>query len=137
MTPDIEKDRAAGTPTPNDIANGMNCPTEGYIFSCQPVRFLPYKPDGRRQRGKRGRWQVLNEYGGWENCADPPYIMPDFVDARTLTAANAALQERVAELEKVLETAVDDHEAHNGRRTRSDDPHWTVAARTALEKRHE
>jgi len=33
-------------------------------------RFMPYKPDGRRQMGKRGRWQSATQYG-FENC-DPP-----------------------------------------------------------------
>ncbi len=87
MTPDeIQKDHEAGTPTRDEIANGMNCQTSGWAFDCYPIRFLPYKPDGRRQMGKRGRWQRMNEYGGWENCADPTQILADCVNPVTLTA---------------------------------------------------
>lgn len=98
MTPDeIEKDRV---PTRDEIANGKNCLTNGYAFDCYPVRFLPYKPDGKRQMGKRGRWQTLNEYGGWDNCSDPEYILPGPVNPIELIAENSALKQRIAELEK-------------------------------------
>ena len=30
------------------------------------VRYLPYKPDGKRQMAKNGRWQEWNGYG-WSN----------------------------------------------------------------------
>jgi hypothetical protein len=30
-------------------------------------RWLPYKPDGRRQMGRPGRWQAATEYG-WTNA---------------------------------------------------------------------
>jgi len=36
------------------------------------LRFLPYKPNSeQRRRGIEGRWQELNEHGGWDNCATP------------------------------------------------------------------
>lgn len=35
-------------------------------------RWWPYKPDGARQMGKKGRWQrARGEYGGWENAVPP------------------------------------------------------------------
>jgi hypothetical protein len=38
----------------------------------QPYRFLPYKPNSRQaKRGKLGRWQVMDEFGGWDNCSEP------------------------------------------------------------------
>jgi hypothetical protein len=33
-----------------------------------PVRWHPYKPNSQEvKRGKMGRWQKMNEFGGWEN----------------------------------------------------------------------
>lgn len=33
-----------------------------------PIRWRPYKPASQElKRGKMGRWQKMNEYGGWEN----------------------------------------------------------------------
>jgi len=35
-------------------------------------RFQPYKPSSQQaRRGEKGRWQTMNEYGAWENCAHP------------------------------------------------------------------
>ena len=149
MTPDeIQKDREAGTPTRDEIANGMNCQTSGWAFDCYPIRFLPYKPDGRRQMGKRGRWQRMNEYGGWENCADPTQILADCVDPVTLTAENAALKERVVELEDALEPFARRADTYDP----PEDDDWVVdwydsvdrptlgnfrLARAALEKSHD
>ena len=37
-----------------------------------PIRWLPYKPTSQEvKRGKLGRWQKMNEYGGWENITLP------------------------------------------------------------------
>ena len=36
----------------------------------EAYRWLPYKPDGRRQTGKTGRWQVFDGYG-WRNAELP------------------------------------------------------------------
>lgn len=34
-----------------------------------PVRWQRYKPSAPQvQRGTPGRWQMMNEYGGWENA---------------------------------------------------------------------
>lgn len=33
-----------------------------------PVRWHPYKPNSQEvRRGKFGRWQAMNEFGGWDN----------------------------------------------------------------------
>jgi hypothetical protein len=42
------------------------------IASYRSVRYLPYKPDGKRQMRAEGRWQESNGYGGWENCKEDP-----------------------------------------------------------------
>jgi hypothetical protein len=42
-----------------------------YVRSIEVYRFHPYKPDGQRQMGRPGRWQKLNDYGGWD-VADLP-----------------------------------------------------------------
>lgn len=41
----------------------------------QTMRYLPYKPDGKRQMQAEGRWQAWNGYG-WTNCEDPEQWMP-------------------------------------------------------------
>ena len=68
--------------------------TEGYALTAHPVRFKLYKPEGVRQmKGKKGRWQSMNEYGGWENLPDvPAQVWPDFVDVEQLMARNAQLE---------------------------------------------
>lgn len=38
----------------------------------QYLRFKPYKPTSQQARaGIKGRWQQMNEWGGWENCPRP------------------------------------------------------------------
>lgn len=40
-----------------------------YMRVIQPFRFMPYKRESQQfKRGEKGRWQMMNEYGGWENC---------------------------------------------------------------------
>lgn len=40
-----------------------------YIRTTQPFRFMPYKPNSQQaKRGEKGRWQMMNEFGGWDNC---------------------------------------------------------------------
>lgn len=35
-------------------------------------RYQPYKPNTyQHKRGDKGRWQEMNEYGGWDNCNHP------------------------------------------------------------------
>lgn len=46
--------------------------SEIYVRWVELVRFHPYKPTSQEaKRGKKGRWQRMNEYGGWENCSPP------------------------------------------------------------------
>lgn len=46
--------------------------TPFYALVRLPMRYLPYKPNSeQRRRGIKGRWQAMNDYGGWENCAAP------------------------------------------------------------------
>ena len=43
-----------------------------YMRVIQPYRFLPYKPNSQQaKRGEKGRWQMMNEYGGWDNAPVP------------------------------------------------------------------
>lgn len=42
------------------------------VHGTETCRFQPYKPaSDQARRGIRGRWQKLNEYGGWDNCPSP------------------------------------------------------------------
>ncbi len=41
------------------------------ILALVSIRYLPYKKDGQRQMGKKGRWQEATEYG-WKNMDDEP-----------------------------------------------------------------
>lgn len=47
---------------------------EGYAVSVTPVRWKAYKPQYTAQTGKKGRWQTMNEYGGWDNCEKPDAV---------------------------------------------------------------
>lgn len=43
-----------------------------YMRTVSVYRFKPYKPSSQQfKRGEKGRWQEMNEYGGWENCPHP------------------------------------------------------------------
>lgn len=43
-----------------------------YRRTAQPYRFLPYKPNSQQAKsGTLGRWQMMNEYGGWDSCPVP------------------------------------------------------------------
>lgn len=41
------------------------------ILVTHTMRYLPYKKDGQRQMGKKGRWQEATEYG-WKNAEVEP-----------------------------------------------------------------
>lgn len=49
------------TPPPKDKDFYMRCE---HIMPC---RWKTYKPQARKQGYPEGRWQVMNEYGGWDN----------------------------------------------------------------------
>jgi hypothetical protein len=42
------------------------------VTTVTTYRWKPYKPDGARQMGVKGRWQRAREYDGWENAKLPP-----------------------------------------------------------------
>lgn len=43
-----------------------------YGHTWSPYRWLPYKPNSEQaKRGAKGRWQTMNEYGGWESAPPP------------------------------------------------------------------
>ncbi|MFV1689995.1 hypothetical protein VWZ40_00900 [Phaeobacter sp. JH20_21] len=66
---------------------------EGYLIDISPVRFKPYKPAGQRQMKRKGRWQRMNEYAGWENCPETPAeIWAEFPDFRALLSERDALR---------------------------------------------
>lgn len=48
--------------------------TQGYCIDIYPVRWHPYKPLHTKRTGEKGRWQRMNEYGGWENCEPPSEV---------------------------------------------------------------
>ena len=45
------------------------------VIGAELYRYLPYKPEGKRQMKADGRWQRWNGYG-WENSAAPEGWMP-------------------------------------------------------------
>jgi hypothetical protein len=43
---------------------------ESYLI---PFKWKPYKPNSQQfKRGIKGRWQQMNEYGGWDNATRTP-----------------------------------------------------------------
>lgn len=54
--------------------NNENPPESGeiiYGLNYGPMKFTHYKPAARKQGYPKGRWQEMNEYGGWDNCKAP------------------------------------------------------------------
>jgi hypothetical protein len=53
-------------------------PKDGSVFYVQshyriPFKWKKYKPNSQQfKRGIKGRWQEMNEYGGWENSNKKP-----------------------------------------------------------------
>ncbi len=42
-----------------------------YVRELTPMRFKPYsKKSNEYRNGMKGRWQRMNDYGGWDNCPD-------------------------------------------------------------------
>ena len=64
----------------NLIASGWQpietAPKDGTAFYSRfatPMRFLPYRPKSSQfKAGIKGRWQEMNDYGGWENTDTTP-----------------------------------------------------------------
>lgn len=67
-------------------------PKDGSPFYARfltPMRWKPYKPNSEQFRsGTRGRWQAMNDYGGWENTEYPPtdWALKSEYDAAALLA---------------------------------------------------
>jgi hypothetical protein len=51
-------------------------PLDGTAFYARyeaPFRWLPYKPtSGQFKSGIKGRWQMMNDWGGWDNTEHEP-----------------------------------------------------------------
>ena len=51
-------------------------PQDGSTFYARyltPMRWKPYSPKSQEfKRGIKGRWQMMNEYGGWDNTRHLP-----------------------------------------------------------------
>ncbi|AEP08931.1 hypothetical protein [Micavibrio aeruginosavorus] len=66
-------------------------PKDGTPFYARfktPFRWWPYKKDAQRQGYPEGRWQEMNEYGGWKNTdIVPEEWMPHEKHASTIKAA--------------------------------------------------
>jgi hypothetical protein len=55
---------------------------EGYAYDFYPVRWKAYEHGA--PTNKKGRWQRMKEYGGWENCDKPAEVFhsPDPIEAQ-------------------------------------------------------
>lgn len=84
---------------------------EGYTFGFYPVRWTPYHKKHRKQSKKKGRWQRMTEYGGWENCDPPGKIIDNPRDLSEALSKIIELEELVSNLRSVvceLEAAAED-----------------------------
>ncbi|MBV7408711.1 DUF1192 domain-containing protein [Maritimibacter sp. DP1N21-5] len=83
---------------------------EGYATEFYPVRWLAYKPKSDQfRRGIKGRWQRMNEYGGWENLprGEPiGPIHPNPFDADEAADRITALEAEVARLREAMNAKV-------------------------------
>jgi hypothetical protein len=56
-----------------DIATAPLDGTTFYARFQAPFRWLPYSPKSQQfKSGIKGRWQMMNDYGGWENTEYRP-----------------------------------------------------------------
>lgn len=73
----------------------------GTDIRCVSVRWEPYKPDGARQMGTKGRWQemqIKGDFPRWVNCDRPTNLNADTDDtANLLAAAEARMKAAEAE----------------------------------------
>lgn len=82
---------AAVQPQPVDQdLQRLPCATDGYCVDIYPVRWKAYKPQGQKQMKRKGRWQRMNEYAGWDNCETPSEIWPDFPSAKASLSLQVA-----------------------------------------------
>jgi hypothetical protein len=97
------------------------------------IRWEPYKPDGRRQMGAKGRWQERvgsGDYWRWQNCERPHALRPvDFdCDAALATARADALREAAAVLLDAQKDAVATMQAMEREGHPEDVPFWGALA---------
>lgn len=65
--------------------------TSGYAFTFYPVRWKPYSPKSQQfKSGRKGRWQKMNEYAGWENCEAPNHVYETCDLGKELIAARTS-----------------------------------------------
>lgn len=80
---------AAAPPAPSGWRSMESAPKDGTPFYARhqsPFRFQPYKANSEQaRRGIKGRWQTMNEYGGWDNCPEP---VGDWTDHPDFPAAD-------------------------------------------------
>ncbi len=60
----------------------------GHVW--MPFRWKAYKPSSEqfRRMGLKGRWQAMNEYGGWDNAKAPNEWAPEAAIQARLANAN-------------------------------------------------
>lgn len=60
-----------------------------YGHTWQPYRWKAYSPKSEQaRRGIKGRWQAMNEYGGWDNAKAPDeWASEDEINRRSSNAA--------------------------------------------------
>jgi len=78
---------------------------EGYVLVGGPVKWMPYKPQGAKHTKRKGRWQAMNEYGGWDNCETPAQIWSGFISYEEMAAHIIAQREQIAALEARVKAA--------------------------------
>jgi hypothetical protein len=85
------------------------------------VRWEPYKPDGTRQMGAKGRWQEQvgqGDFWRWQNCGRPEHLQAPGVDLMpTLAEALRVpeVQAMVALLERTFSRDVTEDAATRAR----------------------
>jgi hypothetical protein len=84
---------------------------EGYVLVGGPVKWMPYKPQGAKHTNRKGRWQAMNEYGGWDNCETPAQIWSGFISYEEMAAHIIALEARVDAAEDLAEAVDDMHDS--------------------------
>lgn len=48
----------------------------GRVIDTRPYRWKAYSQEHVRRFGKAGRWQRMNNFGGWDNCELPDDWIP-------------------------------------------------------------
>lgn len=69
----------------------------GYVINFQPIRYKRYSPASQQYKsGVYGRYQVMNEYGGWVNAdwldSNKSLIVREKPDAHLIAAAPDLLE---------------------------------------------